>query len=332
MEKKSVAPDFWEDGDEARKILQEITSLKSWTGAWQKCSQELEDAETLILLAEEEEDSATLQEAEVLLNKISGDLEDLEFRNMLGGEDDPRNALLVIHAGAGGTESMDWAGMLLRMYRRWIEDKGFQAKEIDLQPGEIAGIKSATLEVIGQYAYGYLKAEVGVHRLVRLSPFDANQRRHTSFASVFVYPEIEDDVQIEINPADLRVDTYRASGAGGQHVNKTDSAVRITHIPTGIVVTSQAERSQFRNRDNAMKLLKARLYQLKKQEEEQRLDQIEAAKREIAWGNQIRSYVFHPYKMVKDLRTDVETSNVQAVMDGDIDRFIRAYLMKGAGG
>jgi len=301
--------------------------LKSWTEAWNEINKKLDDSETLIVLAEEEEDQNTREEARDLLKKIESDLEDLEFRNMLGDEDDPRDAILVIHPGAGGTESMDWAGMLLRMYQRWIEEKGFKAKDIDIQPGELAGVKSATLEVQGDYAYGYLKAEIGVHRLVRLSPFDANQRRHTSFASVFVYPVVEDDVEIEINPTDLRVDTYRSSGAGGQHVNKTDSAVRITHLPTGIVVTSQAERSQHRNRDNAMKLLKARLYQLKKEEEAKRLDEIEANKREIAWGSQIRSYVFHPYKMVKDLRTEIETSDVQAVMDGEIDPFIKGYLM-----
>ena len=322
-----MAPNFWDNGDEAKEILQEITKLKSWTEAWKKLAQQLEDADTMIDLAQEEADESAFTEAAEMLDKVKKGLEDLEFRNMLGGEDDHRNALLVIHAGAGGTESMDWAEMLLRMYKRWIEAHGYQMKEIDLQIGEPAGIKSATYEVIGENAYGYLKAEVGVHRLVRLSPFDANQRRHTSFASVFVYPEIEDDVEIEINPADLRIDTFRASGAGGQHVNKTDSAVRITHLPTGIAVASQAERSQFRNRDNAMKLLKARLYQLKKEEEQQRLNAIEAGKRDIAWGNQIRSYVFHPYKLVKDLRTDVETSNVQAVMDGEIDLFIRAYLM-----
>ena len=278
-------------------------------------------------MAEEEDDEGTLIEAGELLKKVASDLEELEFRNMLGDEDDTRDALLIIHPGAGGTESMDWAGMLLRMYKRWIEDRGFQWKEIDLQPGDLAGIKSATLEVIGDYSYGYLKAEIGVHRLVRLSPFDANQRRHTSFASVFVYPVVEDDIQIEINPADLRIDTFRASGAGGQHVNKTDSAVRITHLPTKIVVSSQAERSQHRNRENAMKMLKARLYQLKKEEEAKKQDELEESKMEIAWGSQIRSYVFHPYKMIKDLRTNIETSNVQAVMDGDIDQFIRGYLM-----
>jgi len=301
--------------------------LKSWTESWENIRQELDDALTLIEMAEEEEDEETANEAGSLLKKIEGGLADLEFRNMLGDKDDPRNALLVIHPGAGGTESMDWAGMLLRMYKHWIEDRGFKWKEIDMQPGDLAGIKSVTLDVTGEYAYGYLKAEIGVHRLVRLSPFDSNQRRHTSFASVFVYPEVEDDVEIEINPADLRVDTFRASGAGGQHVNKTDSAVRITHIPTNIAVSSQAERSQFRNRDNAMKMLKARLYQLKKEEEAKKMDKLEDTKMEIAWGSQIRSYVFHPYKMIKDLRTNIETSNVQAVMDGDIDKFIHGYLM-----
>ncbi len=327
LEKKSAAPDLWNDAEAAKRLLQEITRLKTWTEAWKKLDRELQDAAILIELAQEAEDSAALAEAQAMLKTIASGLTDLEFRNMLGGEDDPRNALLVIHSGAGGTEANDWASMLLRMYQRWIEAKGFQWKEIDFQLGETTGLKSVTLEVLGEFAYGHLKAEVGVHRLVRLSPFDANQRRHTSFASVFVYPEIEDDIPIEINSADLRVDTFRASGAGGQHVNKTDSAVRITHLPSGIVVSSQAERSQFRNRDNAMKMLRARLYQLERQKEEERLNQIEAGKREIAWGSQIRSYVFHPYKMVKDLRTSIETSNVQAVMDGDLDAFIRGYLM-----
>ncbi len=322
-----MEPDFWNDGNEAKKILKEATRLKSWTETWDRIRQELGDAGILIEMAEEEEDEATSIEASELLKKIESSLADLEFRNMLGEEDDPRNALLVIHPGAGGTESMDWAGMLFRMYKRWIEDHGFAWKEIDMQPGDLAGIKSATLEVIGEYVYGYLKAEIGVHRLVRLSPFDANERRHTSFASVFVYPEVDDDVEIEINPADLRVDTFRASGAGGQHVNKTDSAVRITHLPTSIAVSSQAERSQHRNRENAMKMLKARLYQRKKEEESKKMDELEGTKREIAWGSQIRSYVFHPYKMIKDLRTNIETSNVQAVMDGDLDQFIREYLM-----
>jgi peptide chain release factor 2 len=244
------------------------------------------------------------------------------------GEDDSKSALLTIHPGAGGTESCDWAEMLLRMYLRWIERKGFKNQIIDYQAGEEAGLKSATVEVAGEYAYGFLKAESGVHRLVRISPFDANQRRHTSFASVFVYPEIEDTIVVEIKPDDLKVDTFRSSGAGGQHVNKTSSAVRITHIPTGIIVQCQSERSQFKNKDTAMKVLKSRLYQYYKQKEEEKQAQIESTKKKIEWGSQIRSYVFHPYTLVKDHRTGVETSNGQAVMDGEIDEFIQAYLRK----
>ncbi len=245
---------------------------------------------------------------------------------MLSGRDDAKNALLTIHPGAGGTESADWAQMLLRMYMRWIERRGFRKELMDLQPGDEAGIKSATVEVTGKYAYGYLKAEAGVHRLVRLSPFDSQNRRHTSFASVFVYPEIEDAVEIEINESELRVDTYRASGAGGQHVNKTDSAVRITHLPTGIVVQCQNERSQHKNRSSAMKILRARLYQAQEEEKKKALEAVEHTKKRIEWGNQIRSYVLHPYNMVKDHRTGEETSNVDAVMDGDLDAFIHAYL------
>ncbi|MCZ6818189.1 MAG: peptide chain release factor 2, partial [Calditrichaeota bacterium] len=240
-------------------------------------------------------------------------------------------ALMTIHPGAGGTESQDWAQMLMRMYIRWMETSGFEYQTLDLQSGEEAGIKSVTIEVRGKYAYGYLKAEAGVHRLVRISPFDANSRRHTSFASVFVYPEIEDNVEIKIDSNDLRVDTYRASGAGGQHVNKTSSAVRITHLPTNIVVQCQSERSQHRNKESAMKILMARLYQKKKEEEEAKLSEFEKGKKDISWGSQIRSYVFHPYNMVKDHRTNTETSNVQSVMDGNIDEFIQAYLMQKAG-
>lgn len=277
-------------------------------------------------MAEEEKDAQTEKEVTASLKELKKELGDFEFQTILSAEDDSKNALLSIHSGAGGTEAQDWAQMLLRMYARWVEREGFKCETIDFLAGEEAGIKSATLEITGQYAYGYLKGESGVHRLVRISPFDANKRRHTSFASVFVYPEIEDDITVEINDDDLRVETFRASGAGGQHVNKVSSAVRITHMPTGIVVQCQSERSQFRNKDNAMKVLRARLYQHYKEEEQKKQEKLESQKKKIEWGSQIRSYVFHPYSMVKDHRTNVETSDAQAVMDGDIDRFIQGYL------
>ncbi len=261
-----------------------------------------------------------------VLGDIEKKLKELELKILLSGAHERSDAILEIHPGAGGTESQDWAEILLRMYLRWAERKNFKAEVVDLLHGEEAGIKSATVTISGPYAYGYLKAEKGIHRLVRVSPFDANKRRHTSFAAVLVYPDIEEDIDIEIRDEDLRIDTFRASGAGGQHVNKVSSAVRITHLPTGIVVTCQSERSQHRNRAMAMKILKARLYELKKKEAEQKIESIIGDKSEIAWGNQIRSYVLHPYKLVKDHRTGVETSNVEAVLDGDIDQFIEAYL------
>ncbi len=273
-----------------------------------------------------EDDPAFEKDLKSNLDALSKELEAFELQTLLSSEDDPKNAILTIHSGAGGTEACDWAAMLMRMYLRWIEAKGYGYQMMDLQPGEEAGVKSAIVEVTGEYAYGYLKAESGVHRLVRISPFDANKRRHTSFASVFVYPEIEDNVEVEIKEEDLRIDTYRASGAGGQHVNKVSSAVRITHIPSGIVVQCQNERSQHKNREMAMKILRSKLYQLRKEEEEKKLEKIESQKKKIEWGSQIRSYVFHPYNLVKDHRTGVETSNSQAVMDGDLDRFISAYL------
>jgi peptide chain release factor 2 len=277
-------------------------------------------------MAEEEGDSDLLTEINDELIGLTEKLESIEFQRMLSGEHDAANAIITVHPGAGGTESQDWAEMLLRMYLRWCEKKGYKTEILDYQGGDEAGIKSVTFTASGDYPYGYLKAEIGVHRLVRISPFDSNKRRHTSFASIFVLPELEDDVDVDIDESDLRIDTYRASGAGGQHINKTDSAIRITHLPTGEVVQCQNERSQHKNKATAMKLLKAKLYALKMKEKEEAMDEINAGKKEIAWGSQIRSYVMHPYQMVKDLRTGIETGNVDAVMDGDLDRFIVGYL------
>jgi len=281
----------------------------------------------LFEMAREEDDVGVLKEIEEDAIRLESSVRNDEFKMMLGSEEDPGDAIVAIHAGAGGTEAQDWAEMLLRMYLRWAEQKGFETKIIDFQPGDEAGVKSVTITVEGQYAYGYAKAEIGIHRLVRISPFDTGKRRHTSFASVFVYPEISDDIDIEINENDLRIDTYRSSGAGGQHVNKTDSAVRITHLPTGIVVQCQNERSQHKNRAMAMKVLRSRLYEDELRKKAEELDEVNKTKKQIAWGSQIRSYVLHPYKMVKDHRTNMEVGNVDRVLDGDIDDFIEAYLI-----
>lgn len=319
---------FWNDRIKAQEILKEITGYKSWVEKIEKIEIEFKELTELLNLVIEEKDELLYKDIRDGLGKIEDDIHSLEIKKMLGDEDDIKDAILTIHPGAGGTESQDWAQMLLRMYLRWIEEKSFVCSTMDFQSGEEAGIKSVTIEVKGEYAYGLLKAENGVHRLVRISPFDANRRRHTSFASVFVYPEIDDEIIIDINPSDLRIDTFRAGGHGGQHVNKTDSAVRITHIPTGIVTQCQNERSQHKNKANALKVLKSRLYKLKKEEEEKKREKIEESKKEIAWGSQIRSYVMHPYNLVKDHRTGLETGDVQSVMEGNIDNFIEKYLIQ----
>jgi len=294
---------------------------------WTKLEKEVEDCHVLFELAREGADEEIEKELEQSTGRIEQEVAELEFKRMLSGENDFNNAIVSIHAGAGGTEAQDWSEMLLRMYLRWAERRGFKAAIVDILQGEEAGIKSATFTVNGDYAFGYLKAEVGIHRLVRISPYDANARRHTSFASVFVYPDIEDDVVIEIDDKDLRVDTFRASGAGGQHVNKTESAIRITHLPSGIVVQCQNERSQHMNRAMAMKLLKARLYEKEMEEREKERDKLYASKKQIAWGSQIRSYILQPYQLVKDHRTGKEVGNVDAVLNGDLDGFIEAYLI-----
>lgn len=326
LEKVTAGDNFWSDQQNAQKILKEISVHKSWISDWEALHKRLEDAGVLNELASEEDDTATLNEAEAVLTALSADIDLFSLKTFLSDPDDPNDCLVTIHSGAGGTESCDWAQMLLRMYVRWIERRGFSYETLDLQAGDEAGLKSVTLEVKGDYAYGYLQAEIGVHRLVRISPFDANKRRHTSFASVFVLPEADDNIEIVIRDEDLRVDTFRASGAGGQHVNKTSSAVRMTHLPTNIVVQCQSERSQHKNRDSAMKVLRARLYQLEKEKEDAKKKDLEKSKKKIEWGSQIRSYVFQPYQLVKDIRTKHETSDIQGVMDGDLDPFINAFL------
>ena len=328
VEQIMLKPDFWEDPQASRPVVKERATLHDMLEMWKKLSGDLEECEILLQLAEEEEDEETAREAFQKVGAMERSLRDLELRQMLGEESDRENAILSINAGAGGTEAQDWAEMLLRMYLRWCERRGYETQVLDLLEGEEAGLKNVTFTVGGPFAYGYLKAESGIHRLVRISPFDASGRRHTSFAAVFVYPDMEDDIVIDVNPSDLRVDTYRASGAGGQHVNKTSSAVRITHIPSGIVVQCQNEKSQHRNREIAMKVLRARLYEREKAIQNEKLQELHDNLEDIAWGNQIRSYVLQPYRMVKDHRTSVEKGDVNRVLDGDIDEFIEAYLLK----
>jgi peptide chain release factor 2 len=319
-------PSFWNDGEKAREVIAEVNQLKGWTEPWQRMSAKVNDLGEMLELLEMEPDAGLAEDLEREVEAIGPALEELELKNMLQGPDDHRDALVTIHPGAGGTESQDWAQMLLRMFTRWGERKGFDVELLDLQEGEEAGIKDATLEIRGQYAYGFLKAERGVHRLVRISPFDSAARRHTSFVSVFVYPSVDDTIEIEVREEDIEMDVYRASGAGGQHVNKTSSAVRLRHLPSGIVVACQQERSQHKNRATAMKMLKAALYQRALEEQEKEKSKLENTKTDIAFGSQIRSYVFQPYTMVNDHRTELKIPDVQKVMDGDLDPFIHAYL------
>ena len=325
LKKQSVNPKFWENRNKASGILKKISTVEKEVQLWEKIKNKKNDIEVLFEFFDQGE--INIEEIYLEVKSFNDIIEDIELKTILGRDEDTQNAILTIHPGAGGTESQDWVQMLYRMYGRWAEKKGFKISIIDFQAGDEAGIKDVTFEIKGNYAYGLSKAEFGVHRMVRISPFDSNSRRHTSFASVYVYPAVDDTIEIEINPTDLRIDTYRASGAGGQHVNKTDSAVRITHIPTGIVVQCQNERSQHKNKNQAMKLLKSRLFQLEIDKEKEKNKNLEDKKKEIAWGSQIRSYIFHPYNLVKDHRTKEETANIQSVMDGDIDIFIRSYLL-----
>ncbi len=320
-------PNFWDSNGDNQKILKERASILDFISPWKQEQKELEEMNILLHLIEEQKDE---QEAKELSKKIQQSeevIKQMEFQRMLGGEQDPRNAIVSINAGAGGTEAQDWSEMLFRMYLRWAERRGFQTEIIDILAGEEAGIKNVTFTVNGAYAFGYLKAETGIHRLVRISPYDAGARRHTSFASVFVIPEVPDDIVIAIDEKDLKIDTYRSSGAGGQHVNKTDSAVRITHLPSGIVVQCQNERSQHKNKAMALKILKARLHEKEMEEKEEKLEEMHSSKKEIAWGSQIRSYIMHPYKMVKDHRTNKVVHDVDRVMDGDITEFMESYLL-----
>jgi peptide chain release factor 2 len=323
----TMNPEFWNDQNQAKKVQKELGQLQDILGVWEQHFEDLDEADMLLDMAVEENDGDTQQEVADSLDALRERIDSVELQCMFSGEHDTGNAILTIHAGAGGTEAQDWVDMLMRMYLRWGEDKGFKTDILDHLPGDEAGTKSVTMMVKGRYAFGYLRSEVGIHRLVRISPFDASGRRHTSFASVMVLPELDEDIELDIGEKDLRIDTYRASGAGGQHVNKTDSAIRITHLPTGIVVQCQNERSQHRNKDMAMKMLMARLYEKEKEEQAKEQESLHGDKKEIAWGSQIRSYVLQPYRLIKDHRTEFEDGNVDAVLDGRLDPFIKAYLL-----
>lgn len=331
LQNRTLDPHFWDDPEVAQETLKEINRQREEIEPWRQLEREIEDLQVLAELGQEEGDGSVQDELEESLARVRQQLEQLELATMLNGEYDSHDAILRIKAGSGGTEAQDWAEMLLRMYLRWCERRGFQGELIEVSPGEEAGIKTAILMVHGRNAYGYLRSEKGTHRLVRLSPFDFNNRRHTSFAGVDVLPDLAKEITVDIDERDLKIETYRSSGAGGQHVNKTDSAVRITHLPTGIVVQCQNERSQHKNRAMAMKVLRAKLYDLMRQEKRERIEELRGQVEEYAWGNQIRNYVLHPYQLVKDLRTNVETSQTAAVLDGDIDLFIEAYLRQNAG-
>ena len=327
LEELTLASNFWEDTENAQSVLKERSSLLESVNPWKQQNQALADATLFLELAEDGEQEA-IDELQKILPALERDIGQVEFQSMLGGEHVGQDAIVSVRPGAGGLEAQDWAEMLLRLYLRWAERRGYKVSIAEQLQGEGGGLKTATFTVNGPYSYGYLRAEAGIHRLVRISPFDANARRHTSFASLFVYPDIDEAVDVDVRGEDLRIDTYRASGAGGQHVNKTDSAIRVTHLPTGIVVACQNERSQHRNRNMAMKILRARLYELELERQKEKMEDFHKDKKEIAWGSQIRSYVLHPYRMVKDHRTGVELGNTEAVLDGDIDQFIQAYLLK----
>lgn len=326
LEALAASDGFWDDMENSQKVLQRTKNLKSKVEKYESLATEYDDTLVLIEMADSEEDDSYVDEITQSVKNIRTRLDEMTLETLLSGEYDKNNAIISLHAGAGGTEAQDWVEMLLRMYTRWAERRNFSIETLDHLPGDEAGVKSATILVSGENAYGYLKSEKGVHRLVRISPFDAAGRRHTSFGSVEVMPEFNDDIQIDIRAEDLRVDTYRASGAGGQHINKTDSAIRITHLPTGVVVSCQTERSQHKNRDTAMKMLKSKLMEIKERENKEKIEDIKGVEKEIGWGSQIRSYVFHPYNLVKDHRTSYEMGNIGAVMDGDLDGFINEYL------